>query len=71
MKKHWGNPIDKEVKNEKVLEKNVEGDLSVINDNTFISLTIIDKQKLKLDYNITDKSFGVFIKTKSKNKKVR
>ena len=57
--------------NEKVLEKNVEGDLSVINDNTFISLTIIDKQKLKLDYNITDKSFGVFIKTKSKNKKDR
>jgi hypothetical protein len=55
--------------NEKVLEKNFEGDLSVIDDNNFISLTILDKQTLKLNYNISDKTFGVFIKTKSKNKK--
>jgi hypothetical protein len=55
--------------NGKVLKANYEGDLSGIDDNTFIDLVIIDKQKLKKDYNISGKAFGVVIRTKSKGKK--
>jgi len=55
--------------NDKLLKANFEGDLSVIDDKSFIELNIIDKQKLKKDYNISDKSFGVIIRTKSKDKK--
>ena len=54
--------------NDKVLKTNFEGDLSGIDDKNFIELNIIDKQKLNKDYNISDKSFGVFVRTKPKNK---
>ncbi|MBN8789655.1 MAG: hypothetical protein J0I84_21445, partial [Terrimonas sp.] len=55
--------------NGKVLKTNFEGDLSGIDDKNFIKLTVIDKQKLSKDYNISDKSFGVIIKTKPKDDK--
>jgi len=55
--------------NDKVLKTNFEGDLSGINEQSFIDLIIIDKQKLKKDYNIADKAFGVVIRTKPKDKK--
>ena len=55
--------------NDKVLKTNFEGDLSGIDDKNFIELNIIDKQKLDKDYNISDKIFGVVIRTKSKDKK--
>ena len=55
--------------NEKVLRTNFEGDLSGIDDNNFIELNLIDKQKLNKDYNISDKSYGVIIRTKPKDKK--
>ena len=55
--------------NEKVLKTNFEGDLSGIDEKTFIDLNIIDKQKLKKEYNISDKAFGVIIRTKLKEKK--
>ncbi|MHA4847865.1 hypothetical protein ACX0G7_27105 [Flavitalea antarctica] len=55
--------------NDTVLKTNFEGDLSGINDKNFIDLKIIDKQKLNNDYNISDKIFGVVIRTKPKEKK--
>ena len=55
--------------NDKVLKANFEGDLSVIDDNNFIEINIIDKQKLNKDYNISDKSFGVIVRTKPNDKK--
>ena len=55
--------------NDKVLKTNFEGDLSGIDDNNFIELNIIDKQKLNKDYNISDKTFGIVVRTKLKNKK--
>ncbi len=55
--------------NDKVLKTNFEGDLSGIDDKNFIELNIIDKQKLNKDYNISDKTFGVVVRTKLKDKK--
>lgn len=55
--------------NDKVLTTNFEGDLSLIDDSNFIELKVIDKQKLNKDYNISDKSFGVLVHTKPKEKK--
>ena len=55
--------------NAKVLKKNLETDLAGIDDRSFIELTIIDKDQLKRDYNIQDKTFGVVIKIKAKDKK--
>lgn len=55
--------------NNKILKTNFEGDLSGIDDRNFIELIIIDKQKLSKDYNISDKSFGIIIRTKPKEKK--
>lgn len=55
--------------NDKVLKTNFEGDLSGIDDNNFIELNIIDKQKLNKDYKISDKSFGVIVRTKPKDNK--
>ena len=55
--------------NDKVLKTNFEGDLSEINDKNFIELNIIDKEKLNKDYIISDKSFGVIVRTKPKDKK--
>ena len=54
--------------NGNVLKINFESDLSVINDKNFIALTIIDRQKLNSVYKISDKSFGVVILTKPKDK---
>ena len=55
--------------NDKVLKTNFEGDLSGIDEKTFIALNIIGKQKLEKGYNISDKAFGVIIRTKPKDKK--
>lgn len=55
--------------NDKILKTNFEGDLSAVDNKTFIELNIIDKQKLINDYNIFDKAFGIVIKTKTKDKK--
>jgi hypothetical protein len=50
--------------NGKVLGTNFEGDLSNINDQSFVYLKVIDKDKLKKEYKVTGKSFGVLISTK-------
>ena len=55
--------------NDIILKTNFEGDLSGINEQSFIDLIIIDKQKLKKNYNIANKAFGVVIRTKPKDKK--
>lgn len=55
--------------NGKVLKTNFEGDLSGIDDKNFIEVSIIHKEKLIKNYNISDKSFGVIIRTKPKHKK--
>jgi len=57
--------------NGKVLKTNFEGDLSGIEDNSFIDLQVIDKTKLLSDYGIKDKPFGIVIKAniKTENKK--
>ncbi len=54
--------------NEKVLTTNYEGDLSAIDDKIFIDLKVIDKQILLKDYGITDKTYGILIKTNVKTK---
>jgi len=51
--------------NDKVLEKDFEGDLFKINDSNFIELKVIDKKQLIKDFNITDKKWGIVIKTES------
>ena len=52
--------------NDKVLEKDFEGDLYKINDSNFIELKVLDKKQLKKDFNIADKKWGIIIKTVSK-----
>jgi len=52
--------------NGKVLKENFEGDLSLLDDATFISLEVIDKQKLIKDYGINDRTVGVVIKSNKK-----
>ncbi|UAY52476.1 hypothetical protein [Ferruginibacter albus] len=52
--------------NDKVLEDNYEGDLYSINDDNFIELKVISKEQLKKDYKVSNKSFGVVIKSKDK-----
>ncbi len=49
--------------NGKVLASNIESDLFNINESNFISLIIIDKDKLKKYYHVSGKTFGVVIKT--------
>ncbi|MBB2148631.1 hypothetical protein [Pedobacter gandavensis] len=56
--------------NEKVLNKDYEGDLSSIADSTFIDVNIISSEALKA-YKVTDKQYGVLIKTKVKAEPVR
>jgi hypothetical protein len=51
--------------NGKTLTENYEGDLYNINDTNFIELNFIDKKQLKGNYNISNKKFGILIKTKS------
>ena len=50
--------------NNKVLETNFEKELFDINDTNFVELTIINKDKLGKDYNISDKVIGVVLRTK-------
>ena len=50
--------------NGKILKSNFESDLVKIDDNNLSELSIVDKDKLKKDYKITDKILGVIIKTK-------
>ena len=54
--------------NDKVLRTNFESDLSGISDKTFIDLTVIDKDRLKKEYKVSGKSFGVVIRTIPKGK---
>ena len=56
------------VLNEKVLKDNYEGDLASIADSTFISINVVGAKELKA-YEVTDKKYGVVIKTKPKVKK--
>ncbi len=49
------------VLNKKVLTDNYEGDLASVNDKTFVSLEIIDKQQLEKLYGIKDKEYGIII----------
>jgi len=49
--------------NKRILTKNFEGDLALINDSTFKKITIIDKQTLESEYQITDKECGVVIES--------
>ncbi len=51
--------------NGKVLTTNFESNLSAINDTDFIELIIISKEQLIKDFGITDKKYGVLIKTKT------
>jgi len=51
------------VLNERILKTNFEGDLSLIEDNIFQEIKIIDKEKLEKEFGITDKQYGVIIKS--------
>lgn len=53
--------IDKEndvvyILNNKILEKDFEGDLFKLDDSTFLEMTVIDKRTLKREYKIMDKT---------------
>lgn len=52
--------------NAKVLKKNFEGDLALINDKKFKDIKIIGKAELIRDFKIDDKEYGVIITTNSK-----
>jgi len=47
--------------NGRILTTNFEGDLSLINDDIFKDLKVIDKNTLQKDFGIVDKSYGVII----------
>ncbi|HLY71567.1 MAG TPA: hypothetical protein VKR53_17650, partial [Puia sp.] len=49
--------------NGKILKSNIEAELFGINDSNFIELTVISSDRLKNDFNISDKSIGVIVKT--------
>ncbi len=49
--------------NGKILTTNFEGDLSLINDDIFKELKVIDKETLQKEFGIPDKSYGVVIKS--------
>lgn len=51
------------VLNGRILKNNFEGDLSLIDDSTFKEIKIIDKQKLEKEFGITDKQYGILIKS--------
>ncbi|HEX5153867.1 MAG TPA: hypothetical protein VFW07_20615 [Parafilimonas sp.] len=54
--------------NENLLSSNIESVLFAINDETLISIKVIDKDRLKKNYHISGKSFGVVIQTKQNQK---
>ncbi|MCW3808079.1 hypothetical protein [Plebeiibacterium marinum] len=47
--------------NDKVLEKNYESELFGLNDKNFVDLRIIDSKKLKKEYKIKNKKWGIII----------
>jgi hypothetical protein len=47
--------------NDKILKTNYEADLSVLNEENFIDMEVIDKKTLKKVYKISNKEFGVVI----------
>lgn len=49
--------------NGRILTKNFEGDLSLIDDSIFREIKIIDKKTLRKEYRIQDKTYGVLIKS--------
>jgi len=54
--------------NGKVLKKNYEGDLALIDDETFIGIKVIGKDELNKTYGVTDKDYGVVVTTKPRAK---
>lgn len=56
--------------NNKILKENFEGDLSGIDNQNLINITIINKKQLIRDYNIFDKTHGVIITKKVDEKKL-
>lgn len=50
--------------NDKIKDKNFEGDLARIDDWLFISLNILTADELKKRYNITNKKIGILIECK-------
>lgn len=55
--------------NGKALTKNFEGDISRIDEKSFINLQVIDKTQLLKDYGIKDKLFGIVIRASIKTDK--
>jgi hypothetical protein len=51
------------VLNDRILTTNFEGDLAPINDKIFKEIKVIDKETLQKEFGISDKSFGVLIKS--------
>lgn len=49
--------------NGRILTKNFEEDLSLIGDDILKEIKVIDKKILQKEYNITDKSYGILIKS--------
>ncbi|RZJ49182.1 MAG: hypothetical protein EOO44_18740 [Flavobacterium sp.] len=56
------------VLNDKVLKTNFEGDLAGIDKSNLIDFRIINSQELEKAYNISDKKWGIILKTKVKEK---
>ncbi len=52
--------------NDKALDDNHENMLYFVDDRNFIDLKVIDKGNLKRNFNITDKKWGIVVRTKSK-----
>ncbi|MBD1392368.1 hypothetical protein [Mucilaginibacter glaciei] len=50
--------------NDKIKTENWEGDLLLISNDLFISMQILTDEELKNRYNITDKQYGIYIKSK-------
>lgn len=48
---------------DRVMEKDFEGDLFNLDDNNFRDIKVIDKKTLKRDFKISDKNWGVLIRT--------
>lgn len=64
--------VDKEkdvvyILDNKIMEKDFEGDLFNLDDNNFRDLKVIDKKTLKKDFKIKDKNWGILITTVSDN----
>ena len=72
-KKVLGSPANDQefqyILDEKVLEKNYEGDLAGIADSSFLSIDVLSGDALKA-YGVSGSRYGVLIKTKLKKKKV-